>query len=211
MLNAACTVLVRLAFCCEASCAVAPLVTTPTSSCAWSGLAVRVALPLACTLGTAVCAAIAEQESSKSSNDKYVRNMHQLYRLPPGTGSWFLRFLPLRRKPATGFAPRDTLRPGLVLQNGTAPAPRSPTPCAAIWYNLTLPAASVEHAAAWVADHRRRALRRYRCRNCYRRRRRRPAPERQGDAFNAAYGGGEGYSAASLPPKREEPAQPLRK
>src|ERR1017187_6203668 len=88
MLNAACTVLVRLAFCCEASCAVAPLVTTPTSSCAWSGLAVRVALPLACTLGTAVWAAIAGQESTKSSNVEYIRNMHQLYRLPQRTGGW---------------------------------------------------------------------------------------------------------------------------
>src|ERR1017187_8865409 len=89
LLNAAWTVLLRLAFCCEASCAVAPLVTTPASSCAWSGLTAMVALPLACTLGTAVCAAIAQQQSIKSSNDKFIRYMPQLYRLPPGTGNGF--------------------------------------------------------------------------------------------------------------------------
>jgi len=43
-----------------------------------------VAFPLACTLGTAVWAAIAEQESIRSSDDEYIRSMHQLYRFAAG-------------------------------------------------------------------------------------------------------------------------------
>src|ERR1039458_1555101 len=69
-LRALSTVVVRLAFCCPASWAVAPCVTTPTASWAWSGSTEIVALPSAWMAPCEVCASSAPAKSGKQTRSR---------------------------------------------------------------------------------------------------------------------------------------------